>query len=323
MHYALIRYTLDSMANSMLPPAVRHGLRMLRRDHSYCALLATLTGTLFLFHLLGLIALGVTGAEQSLTAFTDVRVTLAASASDDQIQNFLSALKKQPFAGETTYVTRDQAYEAQRKLDPSLTQLIERAQLGNPFRDTVAIRLTEGSSVDALESFLRNSEWSGVVDAASLSTVAAQEAHTSELLAGAKAVRFISMLLLFLALGVTVFALVMSFDARAELRTEEVTVSRLLGARPSEVLLPFITEATVLLLLASLLSACALGITITVLPLLFPALLVGSLADLWSTATSTLLLIFPFAALLHIVCAPIVAWFGVRMGVKLPALSLA
>lgn len=306
----------------MLPPAVRHGLRMLRRDHSYGALLATLTGTIFLFHLLGLVALGVSGAEQSLASFTDVRVSMAASAADDQIQNFLSTLKNQPFASETTYVTREQAFEAQRQADPSLTQLIERAQLGNPFRDTVAIRLTEGASIDALQSFLRNSEWAGVVDLASLSTVASQETRTSELLAGAHAVRFLSILLLFLSLGVTVFALIMSFDARAELRAEEVTVSRLLGARPSEVLLPFVTEATVLLLLASLLSGLVLAITITMLPLLFPALLTGSLAQLWQAATGALLVIVPIAVLLHIVCAPIIAWVGVRMGVRLPALSL-
>ncbi len=311
------------MSQSFLPPAVRHGLRMLRRDHSYGALLATLTGTLFLFHLLGLVALGVSGAEKSLASFTDVRVSMSASATDDQIQNFLSTLKNQPFASETTYVTRDQAFEAQRQADPSLTQLIERAQLGNPFRDTVAIRLTEGASLDSLQSFLRNSEWAGVVDLASLSTVASQETRTSELLAGARAIRFLSVLLLFLALGVTVFALIMSFDARAELRAEEVTVSRLLGARPSEVLLPFVTEATVLLLLASLLSGLVLAITITILPLLFPALLTGSLAELWQAALSALLVIAPIAALLHIVLAPIIAWVGVRMGVRLPALSLA
>lgn len=308
----------------MLPPAVRHGLRMLRRDKSYGALLATLTGTLFLFHLLGLVALGVSGAEQSLASSTDVRISLAASAADDQIQSFVSALKKQPFAAGTVYITKEQAYEDQRKTDPSLTQLIERAQLGNPFRDTIAVRLTEGSSVDALQSFLRGSEWASVVDPASLSTIAAEEARSEELLAGAHAVRFISMLLLFLALGVTVFALIMSFDARAELRSEEVTVSRLLGARPSAVLLPFVTEATVLLLLASILSACALGITITVFPFLFPTLLTGgSLAALWQNATGALLVIFPIALVLHIICAPFVAWVGVRMGVRLPVLSLS
>ncbi len=312
------------MSGSFLPPAVRHGLRMLRRDHSYGALLATLTGTLFLFHLLAIITMGISGAEQSLASATDVRVSLLASASDDQIQTFFSALKKQPFTAQTVYVTKEQAYETQRQTDPSLTQLIERAQLGNPFRDTIAVRMTDGSSVDALQSFLRDSEWASVVDPASLSTIATQEARSEELLAGAHAVRFISALLLFLSLGVTVFILVMSFDARAELRSEEVTVSRLLGARTNTVLLPFVTEAAVLLLLASVLSACAVAITLGLFPIFFPPLVTGgSLAMLWQTAMGNLLFLSPVLLGLHILCAPIIAWFGVKMGVRLPRLSLA
>lgn len=296
---------------------------MLRRDCSYGALLATLVGTIFLFQVLGIVSLGIGGAEQSLAAAMDLRVTMQTGANDQNIATFLTALKRQPFAASAVLITREQAYEEQRSRDPSLISLVERAGLGNPFRDTIALRLTEGATMLSVEEFLRKTEWAGTIDPASLTLLTEQDERATELVAGARTIRMLSMFLAFLALAATVFALIMSFDARAIQRSEEITVARLLGATPRNVLIPFATEATVLIILASVLSILALAAVLSLLPVFFPVLLAGgSLTAAWDQIMAALLRFLPLALVLHILLAPCIGWLGVKMGIKMAPLSL-
>lgn len=303
--------------------SVRRGLRSLGRDRSYGALFAALTGTMFLFHLLLSVSVGIKTGEQFLRSTADVRLPILSTATNQSIQDFFSALHAIPSVKEATLVTREQAYEQSRQRDPSLIAFLEKYKLQNPFTDTIAVELASTDNQQDLVRFVQQPQWAGVVDPAFLSAAPSDQAHTQDLLAAAEVIRFLSIaLLVFAAIAVT-FVLLLFFDVRSVLREDEVVVGRLLGAASSTLITPFAAEATVILFISSILSAVLLTLCFIFLPMLLPMLSMGgSFFPLFQATRDALLASLPMLVVLHVLGIPFIATMGVMMGVRLPKLTV-
>src|SRR5438874_2128329 len=142
-------------------------------------------------------------------------------------------------------------------MNPDLIRFLEQFNMKNPFSDTVAVTLKTLSSYDAFSAFVRQPQWQAVVDPAFLPQASGQEQEVRRMLRLTDAGRSVAIALLLLTGGILLFVVVELVRRRSYLRKEEVFVERMSGAPESSVILPFATEATVLLMLALLLSiAC-------------------------------------------------------------------
>ncbi|MFA6523878.1 MAG: permease-like cell division protein FtsX [Candidatus Peribacteraceae bacterium] len=275
-----------------------------------------LLGLLLAIQLLLLTALGAHAVAGVVRAETDVHVEVNVRAKDSDIQSLYAALKRLPQAENVSYATREQLLERERLLHPDFTTFIDQFGLDNPFRDTFSVTLRSLDDFPALQTFLRGAEWSSVVDPSSLPGASAQESRIRESLrlieAGETGAFLLLSLLVVILLGMTVELV----SRREQARRKEVKVERSMGARDLAILIPFATEASLLIIAAVLLSGFVALALLTLFPLVAPSFLSGAVADLWSDLSSSFLRAAPFLFIIEILLAPILAFLGTWLGLR-------
>jgi cell division protein FtsX len=318
---------IDGDISLILRRGTRRGVVTLLRERGWGTTLSTLLGVTLLLQLLLLIGLGIQGIDHLLRAQTDLRLEIQEGATDDGVQEFFAAVKQLPYVEDARYITKEQAYEMERRRDPELVQFLEEFKLRNPFPDTISVTLKSLNDYEQFASFSRGEQWADVVNPAFLSQVTDQESQVYELLHLTNASR--SLVLFFFALvsGVLLFVLMELVRRRSLARSEEIVVERLVGAHDLAVLLPFATEAAILLALSVVLSSVLLVLFLFVLPIIVPALSVEGVFSALRAEMAPLLLAFlPLFFLLELLLVPAVsfagAWFGMRPWMKSPRLSL-
>ncbi|MBI1812454.1 hypothetical protein HY285_00650 [Candidatus Peregrinibacteria bacterium] len=293
---------------------IRRGVVSLRRDPAWGTMLAVLAGILFLTQLFLLLAVSGQGVEQLLRSRTELRLGLRPGANDQQIHAFFSAVHALPSVERARYVTSEQAYENERKRDPDLVAFLEQMKIPNPFPDTIAVTLRSLSDYASFSAFIRQAQWSGVVDPTFLTTMTDQESQILSLIAVTRSVEALVGIFLGVTVVIVVFVLIALVRERSLRRREEIILERLSGAQDLSLMLPFVIESTLLLVLGLLLGTALLIIFVLLLPLLVPALAPGGpFSPLRDTITSLLSQLAPFGIPLELLILPILAFIGVRI----------
>lgn len=311
----------------LLKRGISRGYVSLLRDRSWGTAFAALLGIVFLGQMFVLMLLSVQGIQELLRTQTDLRLEIRRDAPDQQRQEFFATLQSLPSVESATYITKERALEQERRRDPELLRLVDELKIDNPFSDTVAVTLRSLDQYDAFAGFVRQPQWESIVDPMFLSKITNQEKQAHALLAVARAARSVTgslLLLLLIVLLCTVTALV---RGRCLARHEEIVVERLVGARPLSILLPFATEAGLLLALATVLSAVLLGLVVTVFPFVFPSLVTNGALGLLTVQIGELLGTWlPVLLVLEILAIPLLsllgAWLGMHRHLRIPRLSL-
>ncbi len=313
--------TTDASASLHLSRGIRRGWLLLRRGRGWWTTLGALTGVVLIIQLLWTIGLGAQGMHRLLESRLDLRLQVQATASDQEIQEFIIALKDQPGVREVLYITREQAYERERARSPDLIAFLEEFNIANPFPDTLAVTLKSLSEYDDFAAFVRQSAWATTVDPAFLSHATDQEKEVHQLLRLAGAATTVVAGFLVLAALVLLFVLMELIRRRALMRKEEILVERLVGAHSIFTLTPFITEATILLWAATALSMLLLGGFLFGLPILVPALASGGPFDVARQQVLPLLQTgLPVILVVEILAMPPLAAAGAYLGMR-PQLS--
>jgi cell division transport system permease protein len=297
---------------------VRRGLTSLRRERGWKTTLCLLSGLLLLLQFCFVVAAGVQGMDRLLRSQLDLRLELKEGVPAAQVQDFLDALKTQSTVAHVVYITREQAYQSEKERNPSLIGFLEQFNIQNPFPDTVAVTLNRLDDYEAFSATIRQPQWSAVVDPAFLSAVTDQENEVMNLLSLTQSGRkLMSVVLAFLGV-VLLFITVELVRRRALYRQEEIFVEQLTGASSIWILTPFITEATVLLWAGLLLSSVTMAILVFVLPLLVPMVAtLGEFAVLRQQLLAVIFALWPWVLGLEIVAAPIVAFVGAVLALRL------
>ncbi len=311
--------TLTSVLPGLLvvKRGIRRGLLTLRREREYLATLAALSAVAFLAQVLVVGGIGVQGVERLLQSRLDLRLQVVDGAEDRKVQEFLIALRDQPFVQKISYVTREQAYEQEKQTNPELTAFLEQFQIKNPFPDTIAVSLNSLSQYAAFEAFAKGSAWAGVVDPGFLTQTTGQEQEVLQMVRLTEAGRALAGAFLLLTLAVLLFVLMELVRRRAMMRREEMLVERLFGAPELSVIVPFATEATALLLAALVISAVLMAVLLAVLPLVIPALAAGgSLASVRAETVGLLQTLVPGVLVLEILTVPLLALGGAFLALR-------
>lgn len=318
---------LTSSPFSVVSRGVSRGVLTLLRENHWMSALGALLGVFLLVQLLTFVLLGLAGVQELLQNRTDLRLEVRTEASEQDVQEFFSALNQLSYVEETVFITKEKAYEQTKQTDPELIAFLEEFNLQNPFADTIGVTLVSLEEYDAFAEFVSTARWQSVVNPAFLSQVTDQEDHISALMRVTQAGRSLTMIILI----ITAFALMcitMELTRhRAVLRANEVLVERLVGASPLSILLPFWTEAALLFFSAIMLSAALLGAFIFALPELVPALQEqGVLANLQQTVQPLLLQQLPLLLAAQLIVTPIIAgagaWLGIRPHIHSPQIAL-
>jgi cell division protein FtsX len=246
---------------------------------------------------------------------TAVQLELQDGVSDAEISNLIIGLQNLPYISRAAFVTKEQAYDRARASDPELISFLEEYGLRNPFHDSVTITLSSLGQYRSLMQLLESGTWQDIVDPSFLSEANAEREYISSMLKLTEGMR--SLVLFILCIGAaTLLATVITLSkTRAIARSEEVLVERLAGAQTATILLPFITEASVLMSIAAVISLALATAIAACAPLLLPALAsAGVLHELWIAVRELLWSFIPMALVVELLAIPFLATIGTWLG---------
>jgi len=307
---------------------ISRGVRTLTREKQWLTALGALFGVFLMVQLLVLVLTGLEGMQAMLRSRTNMQLEIHTSATDAQVQTFYSVLTRLSYVEDAVFITKEKAYAQTQSKDPKLFGFLEQYNIQNPFTDSISISLTSLEDYAAFALFIEQPEWKSVVNPTYLSEITDQEQHVFALLTITRAGRSLTIIILLLTIVALIFITTELIRRRAIARSDEVLVERLAGAQPFSIALPFITEATVLLLLSIILSFGATLILIVLLPVMIPSLQPnGILGPLQQEVAPLLGAMLPIIIILEIAIAPLIAtcgaWLGIRPQIQSPRISFA
>ncbi len=317
--------TASMTASQLLQPSVSlqwrrgiaRGMLSLKRDRTWGAMLAVLAGVAFLAQLFVFMAAGVQAGDSLLRAQTDVRLKIKPDASDQGVQEFFIAVQSLPSVEEATLITKEQAYEQEKRINPTFVSFIEQYNLQNPFPDTIAVRLKSLQSYDVFAEFTKQTQWQAVIDPDFLASATNQEEQVRELLTITKAASVLAYVLVGIIILVLIFVLAEIVRTRSIEREDEILVERYMGAYDFSILLPFIVESCVLLFFALVIGAIGIAALALVLPVMIPSLGLGGVFYELHEATKNVLVFWsPYLLGFELLMIPVLAYVGAAMGIR-------
>lgn len=301
---------------------LRRGLLLLKRERTWGTTLTLLSAVLILMQLFMVLLLGVYGVNRLLSAQAGLRLEVLPTASSQDVQTFFAAVHAYPDVASVSLVTKEQAYNDQRTLDPDLVSFLEQYKLSNPFPDTFVVTLTSLDAYDSFRQFVEQSQWKNVINPAFLSTVTDQERQVHDLLSVTDAIRSITFVFIFIAFAVLLFVVLELVSRTVRAHGEELFLENTLGASPLSVLLPFIAEITILLWAGLIIATAIVGALMALLPLLMPALAAEAPFRTFSAEMVSLLLsTVPWILVFEICVMPAIAYIGTFLGAGRKLLS--
>lgn len=295
--------------------SIQQGVQQLMREKNWLVAVGALSGIFLLVQLLTVAFIGLQGFESVMQGETSVRLELIDSATPESIAEFIREIKTLPYVSYVQRITPEQSYELMKTSDPNLINFLEEFNFENPFPETVQIGLSGLLNYKDLQDVISKEEWRNLIDPTYSTSISEQEAYMSQVINVTNAIRNGLLIFIAIAAAILLYITIELVRTRVLRRSEEVLIKRLCGAIHFYILLPFITEATILLGLAFCLSLIIItGAVIGLqnfLPTVGPS---GVFNQIWSESTSAFAqygLIVLGAQLLMI---PIVSWLGTWLG---------
>ncbi len=284
-----MRSVMDSLPLS-LRRGIKRGAQNVRREDGFGTALGSLFGVLFLGQILVLLVFGVEGGLRLLQEQTDLRLEISESATDRQIQDLFQNVRQLPYVADAVYITREQAYEREKKRDPELITFLDKFGIENPFPETMGVRLQKLSDYPAFVAFLQQPVFATVVNPTFLSKTTDQEQQVYRLIEAVRAGEYILFFVVLLLVIAILFVVVELVRRKALSKREELLVEQLVGASRTTTLIPFCTEMICLLASALILSILFAAAVVSALPFLLPELGSAGLFGTWSESVLDLLI---------------------------------
>jgi len=200
--------------------------------------------------------------------------------------------------------------------------------LSNPFHDAVTVTLASLGAYRTLLQTMQGNAWQDIIDPSFLSEANAEREYVESLLRLTQGMRSLALLVLCIAASTLLATVTTLAKTRAMGRSEEVLVERLAGAQTATILLPFITEVSVLMGIAALLSMSLAAMVAAAAPALLPVLQgQGALAELWTTVRTLLWTGMPSALIVELLLIPLLGtigtWLGLSRQIHSPRIAMA
>ena len=181
-----------------------------------------------------------TGAANEVRSRVIVDVYLTPKASDTDVERVRRTLAEDtPYVGKVQYVSKDEAYQAEKKRNPEAYQLLG----SNPLPDTFRITPDKPENVEPLRDALMAT--GGPADPA-IDEVKNRRDDTNKILSATRAVKLTTAVLSTLLIIASILLVGNTIRLSLFARRREVEVMRLVGATNWFIRWPFVIEGMVL-----------------------------------------------------------------------------
>jgi cell division transport system permease protein len=264
---------------------LREALRSVSRNAvpSFAALASVLVTVLVLGVFIPIVQ-ATTGAANEVRSRVLVDVYMKTTASDADVERVRRTLAEDtPYVGRVEYVSKEEAYEGEKRRNPEAYELLG----SNPLPDTFRVTPDSPDNVEALRNALVPAAAGGARSVAdpAIDEVKNRREDTDKILSATRAVKLTTAVLTILLIVASILLVANTIRLSLFARRREVEVMRLVGATNWFISWPFVIEGVIL-------GACG-GVLAVLL------LLVGKVA-----------LIDPLAADFALIAAPETINFG-------------
>lgn len=208
------------------------------------------------FFFLGWVMIGA--VEQGMRSAPGFTVQISPRAADARIQELYAALQQSPSVQAVEYITKEQAYETERRSNPDLTAFLDRYNVSNPFPETFHVTLRSIADTAAFSAMISDAQWRDTVDAGSFSQLD-QQTNSLEGTLGALRVGSLFLLGLCAVAFISLFTFSLSRIWRRAAGSDEVLLGWSVGASIAAVLSSLILEEMLLLVPCFIIAALVIA----------------------------------------------------------------
>ncbi len=225
---------------------LREALRSVSRNAvpSFAALASVLVTVLVLGVFIPIVQ-ATTGAANEVRERVIVDVYLKTDASDQDVERVRRTLAEDtPYVGKVQYVSKEEAYEAEKRRNPEAYELLG----SNPLPDTFRLTPDEPENVGALRDALMTETPAGApapLDPA-VDEVKNRREDTDKILSATRVVKLTTAVLTALLIVASILLVANTIRLSLFSRRREVEVMRLVGATNWFIRWPFIIEGVIL-----------------------------------------------------------------------------
>jgi cell division transport system permease protein len=231
---------------------LHEALRSVRRNAvpSFAALASVLVTVLVLGVFIPIVQ-ATTGAANEVRERVIVDVYLKTNAQDTDVERVRRTLAEDtPYVGKVAYVSKQEAYEAEKRRNPEAYTLLG----SNPLPDTFRITPDKPQNINALRQALSQA------DDPYIDEVKNRREDTDKILSATRVVKLTTAVLAVLLIIASILLVGNTIKLSLFSRRREVEVMRLVGATNWFIRWPFIIEGMVLGALGGVLAVLLLGV---------------------------------------------------------------
>ena len=234
---------------------LREAFRSVSRNAvpSFAALASVLVTVLVLGVFIPIVQ-ATTGAANEVRERVIVDVYLKAGAADQDVERVRRTIAEDtPYVGRVQYVSKEEAYQAEKRRNPEAYQLLG----SNPLPDTFRITPDKPDNVEALRDALITG--GGPADPA-IDEVKNRRDDTNKILSATRAVKLTTAVLSTLLIIASILLVGNTIRLSLFARRREVEVMRLVGATNWFIRWPFVLEGVILGAMGGVLALLLLGV---------------------------------------------------------------
>ena len=222
---------------------LREALRSINRNAvpSFAALASVLVTVLVLGVFIPIVQ-ATSGAASEVRSRVIVDVYLQPTAEDTDVERVRRTLTEDtPYVGRVEYVSKEEAYAAEKERNPEAYELLG----SNPLPDTFRVTPDEPDNVGALRNALMAENGRAPADPA-IEEVKNRREDTDKILSATRVVKLTTVVLVILLIVASILLVANTIRLSLFSRRREVEVMRLVGATNWFISWPFVIEGIIL-----------------------------------------------------------------------------
>ena len=204
---------------------------------------------LFIFNIILLVNFITESSLQSLSEKIDIVLYMEDQVSGDQSQTITNELKLVEGVTSVKYTSKEQALKKLKSLYPNIYNSFEKYSLTNPLPASISVKTISPDYHESIEDFLKGSKYSKYISNIQRDgTMSTKEAGIISSVAKnlEKVTSFSRQIIFWVILTFIIGGILIILNAiqmTIFTRKQEISIMRLVGARPLFIKLPFIIEA--------------------------------------------------------------------------------
>jgi len=208
--------------------------------------MSMLTGSLVLVGSLTLVVVNIDALIESVGDRNEITIYLDEDVTNAEIDSISRELMEMRHISSFSFVSKSQALENMRKDLAEYASVLEGMEKDNPLRDGFVIQMDDPENVQLITDKLENIE--------KVDNIQARTDVIDSFIRVRNAIKWVSMGLMILLTGVSLFIVMNTVKMSAYTRREEIAIMRMVGASRGNIHFSFVTEGVIICVTGALIA---------------------------------------------------------------------